>query len=371
LNGGSNSNARALLEKGLARYGRGQIAEALAAWREALVIDPQNEEAQKLVEFVQARLGPAVAVTADVNTRATATIAIVPDEPTEITEEMESIEVEEDFDDNRKDTNPELDRTTEENLPTVENMARERKRRDTLVSNVPTLLAQGTRSRNETPRFPQPAVHDEPLLSDARARNETPRVPPPPFPADETFAPRRAIPSAVPTEESGDALTRPIGSTHATPATGVPMRPTATFRADTPLDMALTLARTRAAKMVDLCRSCLETGNVEGAAEAAEEALEEGDKAPLPGIAEVIEPARAMFEQAFAAHVGPEVAVPVMATDNVSLNAAAFDHKTGFLLSCIDGSLAVSTLLDISGMGRFESLRTLSRLLRRHIISFG
>jgi tetratricopeptide (TPR) repeat protein len=351
LNGGSDKTARALLEKGLARYGRGQIAEAIAAWREALEVDPNNDEARKLVDFVQARLGPAVASPpADVNTRQTANFPTVKDEPTEITDEMDAIDVDDDFDENRKDTNPEVDRTTEENLPSVGNVSRDRKRRDTLVSNVPSLLAQGTRSRNETPRVPRPAVVDR---------------------LEEDSAPRRAIPSSVPTEESGDSLTRPIGSAHKTPATGVQMRPTATFRTDTPLDMALTIARTRAAKMVDLCRTCLETGNVDGAAEAAEEALEEGDKAPLPGIAEVIEPARAMFEQAFAAHVGPEVAVPVMVTDNANLNTSSFDHKTGFLLSCIDGSLAVSTLLDISGMGRFDSLRTLSRLLRRRIISFG
>jgi len=350
LKGGSDNTARALLEKGLARYGRGQIAEAIAAWREALAIDPQNDEARKLVDFVQARLGPAAATApADVSMRQTASFPSVTDEPTDTTDEMDAVD-DDDFDDNRKDTNPEVDRTTEENLPSVGNVSRERKRRDTLVSNVPSLLAQGTRSRNETPFVPRAAVVDD---------------------LDEDSSPRRAIPSSVPTEESGDSLTRPIGSAHKTPAMGVQMRPTATFRSDTPLDMALTIARTRAAKMVDLCRYSLETGNVDGAAEAAEEALEEADKAPLPGIAEVIEPARAMFEQAFAAHVGPEVAVPVMVTDNASLNTSSFDHKTGFLLSCIDGSLAVSTLLDISGMGRFDSLRTLSRLLRRRIISFG
>ncbi len=350
MNGGSDKTARALLEKGLARYGRGQIAEAIEAWREALIIDPQNDEARKLVDFVQARLGPGASAPSDANTRQTANFPTVKDDPTDITDEMDSVDIDDDFDENRKDTNPEVDRTTEENLPSVGEVSRERKRRNTLVSNVPAILAQGTRSRNETPRVPRPVVTNN---------------------LDEDSAPRRAIPSSVPTEESGDSLTRPIGSAHKTPATGIPMRPTATFRTDTPLDMSLTIARTRAAKMVDLCRNCLETGNVDGAAEAAEEALEEGDKAPLPGIAEVIEPARAMFEQAFAAHVGPEVAVPVMVTDNASLNTSSFDHKTGFLLSCIDGSLAVSTLLDISGMGRFDSLRTLSRLLRRRIISFG
>lgn len=351
--------ARALLEKGLARYGRGQIAEALEAWREALEVDPGNEEARKLVEFVEARLGPQAPTPVPPVRRGTAELEWGGQDG-DPTEPMEAVGGE-DEGDSRKDTDPELDRTTEEVLPAAEARAqRQRPRRQTLVSNLPEILAPSTRdARGPTPVPPRAPT------GDAHQRDT---------------AARRAIPSSVPREDSSDGITRPIGADRRTPApgsdkstppAGVPVRPTATFRADTPLDMALTIARTRAAKMVDECRRKLEAGDVEGAAAAAEEAMDEGDKAPMPGIAEVIEPARQMFEQAFAAHVGPEVAVPVMAASAQALNTASFDHKTGFLLSCIDGTLPVSTLLDISGMTRFDSLRTLSRLLRRKIITFG
>ena len=60
-----------------------------------------------------------------------------------------------------------------------------------------------------------------------------------------------------------------------------------------------------------------------------------------------------------------------MAVDDATVNNSSFDHRTGFLLSCIDGTLPIDTLIDISGMGRFEAARTLSRLLRRKIIKIG
>jgi len=108
---------------------------------------------------------------------------------------------------------------------------------------------------------------------------------------------------------------------------------------------------------------------VEAAAEAAEFALTEGERAPPPGIAEVIEPARPLFQRIFEAHVGPGSGVPSVNLSAHEIAAMTFDHRTGFMLSRIDGTMAVDDILDVSGMSAFESFRILSSLLRAGIIS--
>ena len=86
--------------------------------------------------------------------------------------------------------------------------------------------------------------------------------------------------------------------------------------------------------------------------------------APPPGIAEVIEPARPLFERTFEAFVGSMDQVPILAISEGVLATQGLDHRAGFLLSCIDGLMTIEHLLDIAGMPRFEALRILSSLLR-------
>ena len=47
------------------------------------------------------------------------------------------------------------------------------------------------------------------------------------------------------------------------------------------------------------------------------------------------------------------------------------DHRAGFLLSRIDGTLTYSDLLDVSGMDRFETFRVLAQLLEQGVIGVG
>lgn len=131
-----------------------------------------------------------------------------------------------------------------------------------------------------------------------------------------------------------------------------------------------TAARIRATDLVDQCRAAFGRRHLADAAAAAEEALREGEAAPPPGIAEVIEPARPLFERVFAAHVGPDAGIPLPAMAPALIAARSLDHRTGFLLSRMDGSVSVETLFEIAGMSRFASLRTLSALLRDGLIKF-
>src|SRR5262249_60729925 len=120
----------------------------------------------------------------------------------------------------------------------------------------------------------------------------------------------------------------------------------------------------RASHRGDVCRGYLDLGDLDHAVAAAEGALTEGGRAPLPGIPEVIEPARPLFERAFEGSLGSQEGVPVHAMSYAALAGQELDHRAGFLFSRIDGVMPIEHLLDIAGMPRFETLRVLSGLLR-------
>jgi hypothetical protein len=302
---GSSDKVRRCIDRGLARYGRGELAEAIADWQQALSLDPGNKEAQTLVEFVQRKLGgepPPGQKPSD--KRATA-----PAMPT--------------FDEwgAPEDTDPEelsadeLD-PLDEDAPTGQHPVR----RLTIESPIPSLLATMT-----DPAWKPPGSRDE----------------------------------AAPDAELFDEDTRRLGSEpHNTSSGRVP------GLSETLANDEAREVRLRAAELVDECRGHLERGNLEAAAVAAEAALQEGEHAPLPGIPEVIEPARALFERAFEGFVGPAHGVPVTAMSAGALTGQELDHRAGFLLSRIDGSMSVEALLDIASMPRFEALRILAGLIR-------
>lgn len=47
----------------------------------------------------------------------------------------------------------------------------------------------------------------------------------------------------------------------------------------------------------------------------------------------------------------------------------SMDHRAGFLLSRVDGSLTIEELLEICGMPRLDALRTLHELLQQKVVS--
>ena len=59
---------------------------------------------------------------------------------------------------------------------------------------------------------------------------------------------------------------------------------------------------------------------------------------------------------------------PKLAVSPSELQAQGIDHRTGFVLSCIDGRSTIEELLDVSGMSSIDTLRVLCMLLQRGII---
>lgn len=356
-------NARGLIERGLASYGRGELQQALGLWREALALEPKNDEAIKLVSFVEERMTAKTPMPPKPSSREPSPLPDLDDAAWNADEGTPSesdgqtaarlIRAESNFDD------------SDEGI---------RKRRPTLVSILPELLAPSTipedmrRTSTMTAAVPQPVATQPtrpvPVPVPVAPQLTRPVFVPPPMPAKAMGS--ALVEEGVPTEAVGEVITRQVEVKQAavSPASRAP------HRTDTPLDLALAEARDRGKLLVRKVSDALSAGKNAEAAEAAEDLLLAAEKSPAPGIGEVVEPARTTLERAFFAHLGRS-GVPTMAVDDATVNSSSFDHRTGFLLSCIDGTLPIDTLIDISGMGRFEAARTLSRLLRRKIIKVG
>jgi hypothetical protein len=313
---------RKFIDRGLARYGRGQLKEAVAEWEQALAWDASNHEARTLIEFVQRKIS-AEEDHADPDRRNTDPVlpryedaALLGDDELGSLYETLPTKVTHDIVDDDAPTGP-----------------HERVRTPTLESPIPQLLAQIT-----VPGSSDWEEHEAPAERDEGA----PEVP--------VFG-----------EE-----TRRLGSE--------PHQSDDIIRVPTPLDLPnedhATEMRVLAGELVDRCRTMLEHGRIESAVAAAESALREGERAPPPGIAEVIEPARPLFERAFEAYVGTMDQIPILAISEGVLATQGLDHRAGFLLSRIDGLMTIEHLLDIAGMPRFEALRILAWLLRSKTIRF-
>jgi hypothetical protein len=330
-----------LIERGLANYGSGDLPQALGLWREALQIEPGNEEARKLVAFVEERMSAKTPVPPRASSR----------EPSPFPGEAEDWNTDE-VTAPGGDGRPRLSPAVDAQADAEDGM---RKRRQTLVSILPELLAPST--------LPEHARRAATVITVVPAPGPAPM---PKHSSGAWMAPRPLVSlddDAVPQAPVGEVITRQVSAE-------LPVAPRPFLRTDTPLDLALGEARDRGKILLRQVHEALAGNQNEMAATASEDLLQLGEKSPAPGIVDVIEPARSTLERAFFAHLGRS-GIPTMAVDDATVNASSFDHRTGFLLSCIDGTLPIETLIDISGMGRFEAARTLSRLLRRKVIKVG
>jgi hypothetical protein len=127
-------------------------------------------------------------------------------------------------------------------------------------------------------------------------------------------------------------------------------------------------ARMRAAHLIDQSRALLASGALAGAVVAAEQALDEAERAVPPGIAEVIEPARALFAQVFSAYVGSLDEVPVMAKRMQDIPTAALDDRRRAVLALVDGTRSLAQVLDGARLHAGDALRIAASLLRAGII---
>jgi hypothetical protein len=327
VNREADERIRKFIDRGLARYGRGQLREAVAEWEQALAWDAGNNEARTLIEFVQRKLS---------------------------TEE-------EQVDPDRRHTDPVLPRYEDAALLGEEEFG--------LHDAVPTAITQGVVD-DDAPTGPHERVRSPTLESpipQLLAQITSPQWQPEATPTHDEWE-HEAMPQrdeGAPEIPVFGEETRRLGSEpHQTDDGVVP----ATI--DLPSANHATEMRVLASELVDRCRTMLEHNKIEAAVAAAESALREGERAPPPGIAEVIEPARPLFERAFEAYVGSMDQVPILAISEGVLATQGLDHRAGFLLSRIDGLMTIEHLLDIAGMPRFEALRILSSLLRGKTIRF-
>ena len=70
----------------------------------------------------------------------------------------------------------------------------------------------------------------------------------------------------------------------------------------------------------------------------------------------------------YSSKIGSLRAVPVPALRDAELRWLGLDHRSGFLLSRVDGHSTVEEVLDVCGMPRLEALKTLVDLLERGAI---
>ena len=152
--------------------------------------------------------------------------------------------------------------------------------------------------------------------------------------------PKRLDSMELSLEGSGDALD--LVSARATPFTPEPSDP-----------------------LIDL-RDRYAVGDFTGANEIAESILAEH-----PDNTEAWrfrESCRDVLSQMYTARLGPSSGIPRLAIPAAELQWLSLDHRTGFLLSCVDGRSTIEEILDVSGMPALDALRILYTLLQQQII---
>lgn len=121
---------------------------------------------------------------------------------------------------------------------------------------------------------------------------------------------------------------------------------------------------------------------VEGRLEAARLRFDKGDFAgallriePLaeehPDCKEAVEllgSCRDAVKRTYLEKLGSETSVPRVIMPPGEIQALAFDHRSGFLISLIDGNACVDEILDMSGMPPLEALRLLFELQQEGVI---
>ncbi len=107
-------------------------------------------------------------------------------------------------------------------------------------------------------------------------------------------------------------------------------------------------------------------GDFSGALTIAEAILEDE---PENGDAQrYAESCRDVLKQMYAARLGPLDQVPIVAVPAEQLRWLTLDHRSGFLLSHVDGVSTLEEILDVSGMPHLEAMRIIYDLLQQKVI---
>ncbi len=81
------------------------------------------------------------------------------------------------------------------------------------------------------------------------------------------------------------------------------------------------------------------------------------------------ESCRDVLKQMYAARLGSLQQVPVVAIPAEQLRWLTLDHRSGFLLSHVDGVSTLEEILDVSGMNHLEAMRIIYELLQQKVIA--
>jgi len=109
-------------------------------------------------------------------------------------------------------------------------------------------------------------------------------------------------------------------------------------------------------------------GDYTGALEMAELILAE-DPGHLEA-AECGENCRTVLVSMYSARLAPLDRAPIVVVPGTQMRWLSIDHRAGFVLSLIDGSSTVETILDVSGMPKLDALRILYELVQQKIVAF-
>jgi hypothetical protein len=78
---------------------------------------------------------------------------------------------------------------------------------------------------------------------------------------------------------------------------------------------------------------------------------------------------REVLTQMYAARIGPMEQLATVAVPPEQITWLSLDHRAGFLLSLIDGTLSIEEILDVSGMSRLDALRIMYTLVQQNVIT--
>lgn len=98
----------------------------------------------------------------------------------------------------------------------------------------------------------------------------------------------------------------------------------------------------------------------------AEAALEEHPQDA--SVAEYAEGCREALYHRYLERLGAASCVPRLAMHGSALTGLALDHRTGFLLSCVDGFSTIEEIIDVAAMPRLEAVRILYELVQEGAI---
>jgi hypothetical protein len=122
--------------------------------------------------------------------------------------------------------------------------------------------------------------------------------------------------------------------------------------------------RQSAQELIGECEKALRQNQEGAAALAAELVLQLADRAPAPGVDDIVRSSTDLFEHAFHAYVGNPHACPIRAIPTESIAGEGLDERAAFFMSRMDGMTSIGELIDGSGMAYFDAIRVLASLRR-------